>query len=57
MRRREMIGIRGARSYAKLIFALTLTKWAEISYVGSLDVPEYGTDAFLDFEEQEATPN
>jgi len=50
-------GFRGARSYAKLILAITLTKWAEIWYVGSLAVPEYGTDAILDFEGQEATLN
>ena len=45
----------GARSYAKIIFALILTKWAEIWYVGSLAVPDYGTNVKLDFEGQEAT--
>jgi len=54
---RRHFGFRGARSYAKLIFALILTKWAEIWYVGSLGVSEYGTEAILDFEGLEATPN
>jgi len=54
---RRHFGFRGARSYAKIIFALILTKWAEIWYIGSLAVPEYGTDVILDFEGQEATPN
>ena len=39
-----------------MIFALITTKWTEIWYVGSLAVPEYGTNVKLDSEGQEATP-
>jgi hypothetical protein len=47
---------RGARSYAKIVFAPIMTIWAEIWYTGSLGVPEYGTDTILFFEGLEATP-
>ena len=44
---RHHFGFRRARSYAKLIFTLILTIWAEIWYVGFLAESEYGTDTIL----------
>ena len=39
-----------------VVYAHISSDHDEIWYVGSLAVPEYGTDAILDFEGQEATP-